>query len=250
MILQRTPVELQVGLLKCRTDHITHELKCSWFPFAPSRGLLLSGLDPSSAAPDSPLLTLLHPHCTSLFPLFALLPLAFTHAVPLAWEMLAFCPPCWRLPLLQLSSLEYHSISRPPSPPYTGQDSQLHPQTVPVLWLSQHHSYWQLHIYLCGYLMDVSAQAAEYSVKLKEDQPDEKSIGHLSWACYRKNVSQLSLVFWEKRQGRLKDWKALEWKKGKLFSDEKVALEFNISFQRGILCTLSVNTRGYYSCQD
>lgn len=69
-------------------------------------------------------------------------------------------------------------------------------------------------------------QAGEPDVKLKEDQPNEKSKDHLSWACYRKNVSPCHLCF-----GKT-PWQAEEWEsfRGNLFSDEKAALEFNISF--------------------
>lgn len=140
--------------------------------------------------------SLLHPRCTSLFLLFALLSLGFAPAICLVWEMLTFSLPTWHLPFLQSSALG--SLSwRPP-----GHNSLLHTLTAPAFITGLTVTVMHLFAWLFnGY--------QQTGMGLKEDQSNEKSKDNLSWACYRKKCQPVvTCVLW-------RNFKA-GWRMGKL----------------------------------
>lgn len=71
--------------------------------------------------------------------------------------------------------------------------------------------------------------AAESGVKLKEDQSNEKSKTIYPGLAIEK-MSAIVICVLGETPAQAEEWVSF---RGKIFSEEKVALELNISFQRG-----------------
>lgn len=75
----------------------------------------------------------------------------------------------------------------------------------------------------------VGVLAAESGMERKENNQRRRAKTIYPGLAKDRESAIVSCV-WEEVQRRAEKWEGLKWKKGKLFSDEKTALEFNISF--------------------